>query len=1418
MMTFLMLLLPLAGCISGDSPVEARKPPVDDSTEVTNGGGGTDGVGNETLVCIDGWFDINGTCLMPMRDLEYSIPTKLTRNVFHWFEAAWNGSSPQIPTASSGSKAGSSGNGSGFAGNGSAGSDSSGTGSSGDGSVSQAGEPIQAGESGMGGEGEVDFTSRALSCNRSIDESVVSLQANGSIRIFSNQLGEVGPCTVTLDNGAGSSSYDFSLTLIDTAPSGLSYQLPAYIMTTGENYAIPIPAKTGGPVVFWSVAPALPIGLYLLDDGAISGMPFQLSNTTDYVITAANSGGTASANLSLTVVDQQPMNIRWFDMDIILTLNESYMSLPAMNDGGSPLQYEVSPELPNGLALSALDGVISGIPTALVPRTLYHVWGNNSGGVGVALLHITIIDLPISSILYPRAPLDMIWGNDSVDMLPETNGGVPVNWTIFPAPPAGLTFDSLTGGISGGADSLSPWQNYTITAWNSAGFLSANLSIRIADITPLGLDWGSTSFVLTANESVMFVLNNSGPAVDSYSVSPALPDGLLLDSTSGAISGSPIGRTAVAAVAAGGVASRHAWTTHMVWANNSGGGLATTLTFAIHDLDADFAEISLRPVGEVNFGGSWPSLIVPFGEWAFPIGIDYADRPIVSGGHVGQGRMVGYGHETMVARSGDDGRANLSMNSLDWVCDAAAVNAANGGNGGPGSGTGPSVGLHVDYNGWSSVLESAGYTVQQSATPADLSNLDCFVADFWNSYSDADNQLIESWLETGGGLIMGGHAWYWSYSNGDAAHAYPGNKIASASGLMVATASGSATFTVPNASWGPTYRAATAIPLIEAHLNGSAPLSVDEAAAAGKSVRVCTAAVTLDYTSFWTPLRQMSNSSGWVRISSSNTYTLNADAVEDLLLSVQEQLMKQLPAAELFAHPSSSDFPGAVSPTAPRLNRTIALDGNFAGLPSEFGYANARAHGRLSTGLYAAPGDVVNITIPSYLVGQGVYILIGAHTDSLWGKSSLSRHPQITRWWAVDNQNMQVANAFGGPIYIAVPAGSTFGDFNVTIVNAVEMPRYVHGVTNLSDWRLILRHTPAPYAELQSENFILTVPSSVVRNLDDPDYAMDFWDEALPMEHNLSGYTPWPRVERAVFDVQISAGWMHSGYPFMAHTASAAGVVNGTHMYTNGDWGMFHELGHNHQWMSSTLPGNTEATCNLYSVRLMEDLVGLDMGQGHGAMSDSSRTSRTETYFNNGAQISSWSVWTALETYIQIKEEFGWAPVTAALTEYYWNMSSQPSGDSAEFNEWALQISLKTGSDLTPFLSAWGFPLTQNTRDSTAHLPVWTTDPLRGWVFTYDAELQARNASNVTSDAATLHWYVRDNGSNATVTVCSGTSDGGSADSAWGDCRAVGNATVGDGSYALMGLSSGTTYYFRVYAENSNGQFWVESTRSFTTV
>jgi hypothetical protein len=562
--------------------------------------------------------------------------------------------------------------------------------------------------------------------------------------------------------------------------------------------------------------------------------------------------------------------------------------------------------------------------------------------------------------------------------------------------------------------------------------------------------------------------------------------------------------------------------------------------------------------------------------------------------------------------------------------------------------------------------------------------------------------------------------------------------------------------------------------------------------------------VALDFHGFWSPLREVVNATGWTVIEYGTLWqnighNLGEDPVADTILRVEASLTQNLPADELPVHPSHVEFPGEVPANATRIARTMSIDGNQSGLPGNFGYSSARAHVRMTTGLYAAPGEVVTVTLPSEIVNSGTYVLVGAHSDSLWGKSQLHRHPQIVRWWYVDNTTMEVGNAFGGPIYIGIEAGSTLGNFDITVSNAVKAPRYIHGETDIFQWQQQYRHDPAPWAEIGSGKFILTVPSYEIRDLDNPQDLMDWWDEALGMEHEIYGYTPWPRVERAVFDAQISAGWMHSGYPFMAHDLSVAGVVDVSYMSENGDWGMFHELGHNHQWMPSTLPGTTETGCNFASVYLMEELVN----PPNLRPADPQRA-----YFEDGSNISNWSTWVALDTFLVIKEEWGWAPITEALTVYYTLPAAEvPSGGTEEFNAWVLHLSNTTGYNLAPYHAAWGFPLTQATYDALAHLPVWVDDPLRGDFYVYDAILRNLTATNVTSSTADVTWDVYDNGTNTTLTVYYGQTDMGNNSQLWPYSVSAGTPQVGPGS-AGISFADDTTYYVRIMASNEEGETW----------
>ena len=124
-----------------------------------------------------------------------------------------------------------------------------------------------------------------------------------------------------------------------------------------------------------------------------------------------------------------------------------------------------------------------------------------------------------------------------------------------------------------------------------------------------------------------------------------------------------------------------------------------------------------------------------------------------------------------------------------------------------------------------------------------------------------------------------------------------------------------------------------------------------------------------------------------------------------------------------------------------------------------------------------------------------------------------------------------------------------------------------------------------------------------MRGLDDPAAVAETWDRVLDLNAELAAWSSPARLrqERFVVDRQISVGWMHAGYPLMAHMEGnqSAYIVDAQHIstcrqeWTGSNWGFFHEVGHQHQHRDWTFDGTVEVTVNLFTLYVYEFLCGI---------------------------------------------------------------------------------------------------------------------------------------------------------------------------------------------------------------------------------
>lgn len=144
---------------------------------------------------------------------------------------------------------------------------------------------------------------------------------------------------------------------------------------------------------------------------------------------------------------------------------------------GTVTSYTVNPALPAGLSINATTGAISGTPTTVTAAASYVVTATNSSGSATTNVAIAVTQAA-PAISYERSQLTLTTGV-MFTMGVINTGGPATSWSIHPALPDGFALNITNGTLTGAPRVTSPNTQYVVTATNSGGTSTFNISVRI---------------------------------------------------------------------------------------------------------------------------------------------------------------------------------------------------------------------------------------------------------------------------------------------------------------------------------------------------------------------------------------------------------------------------------------------------------------------------------------------------------------------------------------------------------------------------------------------------------------------------------------------------------------------------------------------------------------------------------------------------------------------------------------------------------------------------------------------------------------------------------------------------------------------------------------------------------------------------
>jgi len=420
--------------------------------------------------------------------------------------------------------------------------------------------------------------------------------------------------------------------------------------------------------------------------------------------------------------------------------------------------------------------------------------------------------------------------------------------------------------------------------------------------------------------------------------------------------------------------------------------------------------------------------------------------------------------------------------------------------------------------------------------------------------------------------------------------------------------------------------------------------------------------------------------------------------LQKVALTIHSIEQREIPVEKRPTSPFAAVFPGELPAGVQPATSIVQLD-----MTVPFWH---------STGLYAAPGKPVSITAPADAVGKDLKVIVGPHQFTPSSLDDWRRAPSVSAEWVIDSKSMTISNPFGGMIYIAVPVsrkGKLYYEppysafqmsrpkgktLEIKIEKAFQTAVYTDGKSNGKDFVRDVKDLKAPFAELHSDDLILTIPLEHARAIDDPAAVLAYWKAVLGSCKKAAGMNP---SRKPVFPLRIIVDNISErpdiNYPVHWPEANASTLTDTLDVGDDtGYVSVMNVLAGYYAHRMTRITGNEKIAGMLMSMYLYNEKSKQSHRKVHANFSKAREAGYIRKILNNRERLGKADIYGHMVPYNILIDQFGWKPILEVFAHYNTLSKSKLPKTRGEINhDFIYRLSRKVDKNLYPFFQIWGF-------------------------------------------------------------------------------------------------------------------------------